>query len=203
MNEFAACYTEDVVVSNFPNELLYTSNETLKSNYGRFYSKTPTIAVEVTKRISIGTTVIDEELVTIGDKTHRQVAIYEIRGGLIATMTFIHQNALYSVTEEIVQQQLDAYNARDIDGFLDTYSEAVELYDFPNKMTSQGKEKLKESYSGFFDATPDLHCEIIDRIVIGNKVIDEESITVNGDNFRAVVLYEVENDKIAKVTFLR
>ena len=118
-------------------------------------------------------------------------------------MTFIHQNALYSVTEEIVQQQLDAYNARDIDGFLDTYSEAVELYDFPNKMTSQGKEKLKESYSGFFDATPDLHCEIIDRIVIGNKVIDEESITVNGDNFRAVVLYEVENDKIAKVTFLR
>lgn len=203
LNEFADCYTEDVVVSNFPNELLYTSNETLKSNYERFYSKTPKIEVEVTKRISIGTTVIDEESVTIGNKTQRQVAIYEVKGGLIATMTFIHQNALYSFTEEIVQQQLEAYNARDIEGFVNTYSEAVKLYDFPNKKTSEGKEKLRGSYTGFFDATPDLHCEIINRIVIGNKVIDEESITVNGNNFRAVAIYEVENDKIAKVTFLR
>ena len=40
------------------------------------------------------------------------------------------------------------------------------------------------------------------RIVIGNKVIDKEYITANGDTFSAVAIYEVANGKIAKVTFI-
>ena len=35
-----------------------------------------------------------------------------------------------------------------------------------------------------------------------NKVIDEEYITANGQNFSAVAIYEVENGTIAKVTFV-
>ncbi len=105
--------------------------------------------------------------------------------------------------EIIVQKQLDAYNARDIEAFLDTYSDDVELFNFPNQSSSKGKEAMRKGYQGFFEATPDLHCEIKNRIVIGNKVIDEEYITANGSNFSAVAIYEVENGKIAKVTFLR
>lgn len=105
--------------------------------------------------------------------------------------------------EKIVQKQLDAYNARDIDAFLDTYSDDVELFNFPNQSTSKGKEAMRKGYQGFFEATSDLHCEIKNRIVIGNKVIDEEYITANGSNFSAVAIYEVKNGKIVKVTFLR
>ncbi len=103
----------------------------------------------------------------------------------------------------IVQKQLDAYNARDIDGFMDTYSDDVKLYNFPNELFLEGKEKMRQRYAGFFENTPDLHCEIKNRIVTGNKVIDEEYITANGTNFGAVAIYEVINGKIAKVTFLR
>ena len=104
--------------------------------------------------------------------------------------------------EIIVQQQLDAYNARDIDAFMATYAEDVKVYNFPNSLDYEGKEKMRKNYASFFENTLDLHCEIKNRIVIGNKVIDEEYITANGQNFSAVAIYEVENGTIAKVTFV-
>ena len=167
------------------------------------YSKTPEVQVEVIKRISIGNTVIDEELVTIGDKTHQQAAVYTIDQGLISSMTFIHQNVLYSDAETVVQKQLDAYNERDIEAFLKTYSEDVAVYNFPNNLRYEGKAKMRQGYSGFFASTPDLNCEIKNRIVIGNKVIDEEYLTVNSNNFSAVAIYEVADGEISKVTFVR
>ncbi|MBS9463788.1 nuclear transport factor 2 family protein [Flagellimonas sp. 389] len=116
-------------------------------------------------------------------------------------------NRLAFVAEEspanIVQKQIDAYNARDIQAFMDTYSENVKLYEYPNTLFMEGQNKMKESYHSYFENTPDLNCQIKNRIVIGNKVIDEEYITANGSNFSAVAIYEVENGKIAKVTFLR
>ena len=65
------------------------------------------------------------------------------------------------------------------------------------------KRPLRTGYTDFFKSTPDLHCEIKNRIIISNTVIDEEEITANGNTFKAVVIYEVENGKIAKVTFVR
>ncbi len=105
--------------------------------------------------------------------------------------------------ELVVQEQLDAYNARDIDAFVATYTDDVKLYNYPNTLFSEGKEKLREQYGGFFDATPDLNAEIKNRIVIGNKVIDEELVTVNGRQFNAVAIYELNNGKISKVTFIQ
>jgi hypothetical protein len=203
LNEFAACYSEDVVVSNFPNEILYKSNKTLKNNYERFYSNTPEVQVAVVKRIRIGNTVIDEELVTIEGKTHQQAAIYKINNGLISSMTFIHQNELYSSAAEVVQEQLDAYNSRNIEAFLDTYSEDIKFYNYPNELNDEGQASLRMSYQSFFENTPDLNCEIKNRIHIGNRIIDEEFITANGKTFSAVAIYEVENGKISKITFIR
>jgi hypothetical protein len=62
---------------------------------------------------------------------------------------------------------------------------------------------MRKGYSGFFNNSPDLHCEIINRIVIGNKVIDQEKVTSNGSSFGAIAIYEIENGLISKVTFLQ
>ncbi|WP_242527962.1 nuclear transport factor 2 family protein [Allomuricauda sp. CAU 1633] len=102
----------------------------------------------------------------------------------------------------IVQKQLEAYNARDIDAFMETYSEDIKLYDYPNSLFLEGQEKMRQRYRTFFESTPDLYCEIKNRIVIGNKVIDEEYVTLNGSKISAVAIYEVENGKIVKVTFV-
>jgi len=108
-----------------------------------------------------------------------------------------------STPDAIVQQQLEAYNYQDIDMFLETYSDDVKLYNFPNQLISEGKDQMRKTYSKLFDDTPDLYAEIENRTVIGNKVIDKEKVTVNGNTIYAVAIYEVEDGLIKKVTFMR
>ena len=118
-------------------------------------------------------------------------------------MTFIHDKKISDDPEIIVQKQLDAYNARDIDAFVATYSDDVEVFDFPNDLRFKGTDKLRKGYADFFEKTPDLHCQLKNRMVVGNIVIDEEYLTLNGAHLNAVAIYEIENGKIAKVTFVR
>ena len=105
--------------------------------------------------------------------------------------------------EDIVQKQLDAYNARDIDAFMATYTNNIKLYNFPETLRSEGEEPMRKSFASYFKNTPDLNCRLLKRMVIGNKVIDHEFITANGNTFKAIAIYEVENGLISKVTFIR
>ena len=75
--------------------------------------------------------------------------------------------------EAIVQRQLNAYNARNVDAFMDTYADDIELYDFPGKLSSKGKEEMRKDYADFFKNVNNLYCEIENRIVIGNKIVDK------------------------------
>ena len=105
--------------------------------------------------------------------------------------------------EVIVQKQLEAYNARDIDAFIATYSDDIKLYRFPNSAISEGKVVMKTQYGAMFSSIEDLNAEIVNRTVIGNKVIDKEKVTANGNVFYAVAIYEVTNGLISSVTFIQ
>ncbi|KFF16867.1 amidohydrolase family protein [Chryseobacterium sp. JM1] len=106
--------------------------------------------------------------------------------------------------ESLAQQQLNAYNARNIDAFLEPYADDVELYQFPGKLISKGKEAMRKTYSAMFEKYPDLHCEIKQRIVNLNSVIDKESVSGlrPGVKTEATAIYEIKNDKISKVYFI-
>ena len=104
--------------------------------------------------------------------------------------------------EKIVQIQVEAYNNRNIDAFLATYDDNIKIYDFPNTFRYEGKEKMRKIYSSLFKEVPNLLCEIKKRIIMGNKVIDEEYVRVNDEFVSAVAIYEVKNNKIIKVTFI-
>lgn len=110
-----------------------------------------------------------------------------------------------SSAEEIVQKQFDAYNARDMDAFLATYTDEVELFGFPNTPSTKGKEEMRKRYTlRFSDAI--LHGVIVNRIVMGNTVIDHERVRVTLPEgpgvMEAIAIYEVHDGKIAKVTFI-
>lgn len=108
-------------------------------------------------------------------------------------------------SEAIVQRQVDAYNARDLDGFLATYAEDAELFAFPATSQTKGKEELRKLYAPIFTDTS-LHAAIVKRIVMGNVVIDHErarvKLTEGPAILEAIAIYEVSNGKIAKVTFI-
>lgn len=202
LDAFVNCYSKDVTVAKFPADTLYVGHEKMRKNYSSLSPENKVWDVEVVKRTVIGNKVIDQEKVTGNGKVQMQVAIYEVNNNSIDSMTFIFDDDSPD-PENIVSEQLVAYNNRDIDAFLKTYTDDVQLFNFPLETRSKGQEAMRKGYAGFFESTPDLHCEIKNRMVIANIVIDEEYITANGNNFSAVAIYEVENDKIAKVTFLR
>jgi hypothetical protein len=190
-------------VSKFPNNELYKSRATLKKNYKDYYANEKSVSVQVTNRIALNATVIDAETAIEAGKESKQVAIYQVNNGEIRTMNFIFDTKVDFDPEVIVDKQLEAYNNRDIEAFIKTYSEDVKLFNYKDTPRSSGHDGLRQGYTDFFANTRDLNCEIKNRIVIGNKVIDEEYITMNGTNFSAVAIYEVENGLISKVTFIR
>ena len=102
----------------------------------------------------------------------------------------------------LAQEQLDAYNKRDIEAFLKPYAKNVKVYTYPNTLTYEGIDLMRKRYEPFFKNTPDLHCKLLNRIVHGNQVIDHELVTINGRQVNTVAIYTMKNGKIAEVTFL-
>lgn len=115
------------------------------------------------------------------------------------------QSDLEKQAEKLAQQQLDAYNNRDIDAFLLPYAEDVKVYNFPDQLQFQGLTEMKDLYGRMFVRTPDLHCRLVNRIVMGNTVIDQEEVTISPKDppFRAIAIYKIKDGKIAEVYFIR
>jgi hypothetical protein len=109
--------------------------------------------------------------------------------------------------EQIVQQNLDAYNARDIDTFMSFFADDIMLYNFGiHEPTAVGKAKVRAIYEQLFMASPALHSSIKNRIVFDNKVIDYEDITGRlgqKDTVEMVLIYEVEEEKIIRITAIK
>lgn len=103
------------------------------------------------------------------------------------------------------QRQLDAYNARDLDRFVAEYTEDVEVYVLTNPTpTLVGREALRQHYRDNRFNLPDLHAKLVNRMVFGNKVIDQEFVTgVPGAPVEVAAIYEVTEQGISKVWFVR
>jgi len=102
--------------------------------------------------------------------------------------------------EAVVQRQLDAYNAHDVDCFLAVYSDGVCAYRPPStEPAMSGKAAFAEFYSTQRFNQPGLHAELVNRIVLGNVVIDHERITgVREQPFEVAVVYQVRDGLIEK-----
>ncbi|WP_106793188.1 amidohydrolase family protein [Aquimarina sp. Aq78] len=122
-----------------------------------------------------------------------------IKGGKIVGVS----DLIKETPEQVVQRQVNAYNARDIDAFMDTYSEDIKIYNFPEEISIDGKEKMRESFKAMFERVPNLYCEIKNRIVLGNKVVDREYVRFGEKYSSVIAIYEIIDCKISKVTFLR
>lgn len=108
--------------------------------------------------------------------------------------------------EACAQAQLDAYNARDIVAFAEVYSDDVQLIDLATgTVFCQNKQHLINRYGPMFAEHPELHCELVHRIVAPPYVIDEERVSgLRPDGIvHAVATYEVRNGVIRRAWFLR
>jgi len=106
--------------------------------------------------------------------------------------------------EPFVQRQLDAYNARDLEGFVRQYTEDVLVYRLPQAApTLIGRAALGEHYRKHRFNLPNLHAELVNRMVFGNKVIDHERVNgVQAEAMEVAAIYEVTPTGISKVWFV-
>jgi uncharacterized protein (TIGR03067 family) len=104
--------------------------------------------------------------------------------------------------EKVVQEQVEAYNRRDLEGFLKTYSADVKLYTYPDKELSSGLEAMRKGYGKMFAENPDLKVKIARRIVQGDTVIDKEEVSTSKGEFTATAIYRVKEGKIIEVWFV-
>lgn len=104
-----------------------------------------------------------------------------------------------STAAAVVQRQLDAYNARELDVLLASYAEEAELYEHPAKLLAKGTAALRERFSVRFQE-PNLHATLLTRIVQGNIVIDHERVTrtfpEGPGSIELVMIYEVTSGRI-------
>lgn len=111
--------------------------------------------------------------------------------------------AMAQTPEELANAQLEAYNNRDIEGFLVPYSDTVKVYNEKKELLYQGKETMRTQYGVMFDRTPELNCKLLNRIAVGNTVIEHEEVVFGeGRKIYAIVMYKVGFDKIQEVHFL-
>jgi hypothetical protein len=101
--------------------------------------------------------------------------------------------------EQVAQEQLDAYNERNLERFIACYSDAVRLYRPPSSEPFiAGKAALAAHYAAKRFNVPGLHAELLGRLVVGNKVFDHERVHgVQAEPVEVAAVYELRDGLIA------
>ena len=104
---------------------------------------------------------------------------------------------------DVVQRQVEAYNDRDLNRFVSSYGEAISIFRMPStEPIISGKVALTAFYATQRFNLPGLRAEIVNRIVLGDKVIDHERIWgVRDTPIEIAAVYEVVESLIERVWF--
>lgn len=105
---------------------------------------------------------------------------------------------------DLVQRQLDAYNAHDLDAFCACFADDVRTWRMPDTMSPalSGKAALRAFYAEQRFAIPSLRAELLARIALGDKVIDHERIQgLRPEPYDMAAIYRVADGLIAEVWF--
>lgn len=107
--------------------------------------------------------------------------------------------------EAVVARQLEAYNRHDLEGFLACYAEDVRLFRLPSlEPWLEGTAQVAAFYGGHRFNVPALRAEILNRMVLGNLVVDHERVHGLGpEPTEVVAVYEVTGGRIGRVWFHR
>lgn len=105
--------------------------------------------------------------------------------------------------EAVVQKQLEAYNARDIEAFMALMSDDCVAKDAVTAaVMAQGKEQLRERYTNRFKTA--VYSELLGRLCLGDVVVDREIISGLPDGATADCLatYHCAGGKITRMEFV-
>jgi uncharacterized protein (TIGR02246 family) len=105
---------------------------------------------------------------------------------------------------DVVQAQLEAYNAHDLDALSACFAKDCVIADLNGAVTQEGRGQIRERYQALFAQYPENKAHIVNRMALGDIVIDHEDITRSPDlRFQAIAIYTVRDGLISRVDFVR
>ncbi len=211
LESFLATYAPEAILLNLPDGSVRMQGiEAMRARYGRLFERAPELHAEIPQRIVLGNYVIYREQVHIrkGEPLLNVIAIYEVKGDLIHRVWFYLPDPDAPKEKppvEVVQAQVAPYNARDLEAFAAIYSPEIEIFSLPDgKLLVRGEEEFRQRYTDRFQNSPDLHADILQRIALGNFVVDREQVIRRKGEppVNAVAIYEVRDNLIQRVWFV-
>ena len=105
----------------------------------------------------------------------------------------------------VVQRQLDAYNSQDLDAMLQCYAPDCIIAGLNGAVTETSREALRARYAKTFKEFPENRANLVNRIAVGDFVIDHEDVSrgPGKDRFEVIAIYTVRNGQIARVDFAK
>ena len=105
----------------------------------------------------------------------------------------------------VIQRQLDAYNAQNLDAMVQCYAQDCVIAGLNGAITQTGREALRARYAKAFAAFPDNKATLVNRIAVGNTVIDHEDVSrgPGKEQFQIIAIYTVKDGVIARVDFAK
>lgn len=105
---------------------------------------------------------------------------------------------------DVVQAQLDAYNAQDLDAFCGCFAEECVLAELNGEHATAGLPAIRERYAALFRQYPGNHARLVNRIAVGDVVVDHEDIErAPGLRLELAMIYTVRDGKIRRADAAR
>ena len=80
--------------------------------------------------------------------------------------------------EQVVQCQLEAYNARDLQAWLATYADTAQQFEYPDRLLASGRVQIAERAASRFQE-PNLHARLLQRTLMGAMVVDRRCLSLS------------------------
>lgn len=107
-----------------------------------------------------------------------------------------------STALEVVNQRMAAYNRHDLGAFLDTYSEGVEIFTYPDRSLGKGKDHMRSLFEPMFEEGR-VQVTLHHQIAKDGYVVNHETVSDGDTATEYVSIYEVRDGKIQSVRFVR
>jgi hypothetical protein len=106
--------------------------------------------------------------------------------------------------EELIQKQVDAYNAHNLEAFVACYGPDIEFRTLDGNVNPEkGTVALRKGYADLFKRYPELRVKVLKRIRQGAYVIDQQQAEGMGPNpIIVTAIYQTDQDKIIRVWYL-
>lgn len=103
------------------------------------------------------------------------------------------------VPRDPVQAQLEAFNLRDIEGFLSCYAADVVIRSGDGAVLMKGRDEMRNFYAPILAQPGEVRAESLHRLQAGEWTVDEERTQVSGQEIHALIAYQVRQSLVEAV----